>query len=162
MNKKGGIMCQSGVCGVIVFARVEGMCYSVDVKINFQEALDKLTTEHHEYHAAAYKLLYNVSAPVEGLAPEDRFEPDHISVATYYGALLNEARRCYGPLAYTLFCYWGLHTNADVAKAIRHLVDAGLLMMSPHEKPEDICELAPLRQTLENPYIPNRLKSKHD
>lgn len=133
------------------------------MKINFQEALDKLTAEHREYHAAAYKLLYAVSSPIAGLVSEERFEPEHITVGAFYSALLDEAHRSYGPMAYTLFCFWGLRTNADLATALHHLVDAGLLLMSPCETPDDLNDMPPLKALLEQPYTPtlSHLHEKH-
>ena len=124
------------------------------VKIDFQERLDKLTAEHRDYHAAVYKMLYTISRPEK--EKNARFEPEHISVGRFYEALLQEALQSYGPLAYAVFCYWGVRHTGDIACAIKRLAEAGLLLMSPSEKPEDFCELPSLQQALERPYIPHK------
>ena len=125
------------------------------VKIDIQEALQRLSAEHRDYNAAVYKLLHQVSRPPA--EQDDRFEPLHISIKAYYVALLQASQRSYGPMAYAVFCHWGIHDNKDLARALRHLVEAGLLLMSPGEAPEDFHDLPSLQQMLEITYTPKKM-----
>ena len=120
------------------------------MKINEQEAIKKVYLEHREYRLNAYRLLYSAACPDSRKHhPAARYEPEHISVPQYYKALISLAKKKYDFLAYHIFCYFGLETNADIAIAVQHLVKGGLLQLDPGENTEDICLMPPLEEQLE-------------
>lgn len=122
------------------------------MKIDFQEALEKITAEHRDYHPSAYKFLYTVTTPYA--ERENRAQASHITVEDFYKMIYSEALRNYGPMAYTVFSYWGMKTNQDIACVVQRMVNVGLLMMEKSESQEAFHQFPSIQEVLEQPFIP--------
>lgn len=126
------------------------------VKIDFYDALQGVLSRHKEYHPNAYQFLYLATNPASYAVRVNKKgrQPKHLTAAEYYAALCRLAQQEYGPLARTVFEYWGLKTTQDVANATYFLIEAGIFCKQEQESREDFLSLPPLAQELEAPYTP--------
>ena len=135
---------------------MHGLCYHAHVKIDFHDALQSLLSEHREYSSEAYRFLYQATNPASYAAHDmpDSNRGRHLSAAEFYAAICRLALQEYGPLARTVFDFWGLHTTQDIAKATYYLIAAGIFSKQSHETIEDFAPLPSLEEMLEKPFIP--------
>ena len=126
------------------------------MKIDFHDALQSILAEHPEYSPDAYRFLYLATNPTAG-AVHDTLEarpPRHLSAREYHAAVCNLALKEFGPMARSVFNFWGLKTTQDIANATYYLIDAGIFSKQRHETKEDFLPLPDLGKTLEKPILP--------
>lgn len=126
------------------------------MKIDFNDAVQTILDGHREYHRDVYQILYLATNPA-AYALHDSLSDQpvkHLSAKEYYNSLCKLALQEYGPLAYTVFCYWGLKTAQDVGKATYYLIDAGILNKQRHESVHDFDHLPSLEHMLTAPFEP--------
>ena len=122
------------------------------VKIDFQEALNKIEANCQAYVPAAYRFLYMAANPYIDTPEQD--EKNNVTLPKYYQSIVDNALEVYGPLAFTVFCHWGLKSNADISSAVQHLVDVGLLSLTGDEKLSDLTLYPSIEYFLEDPFLP--------
>lgn len=114
------------------------------------------------FRPSAYRLLYYAACPLEGLQPQRDFEPEHLGIEAYYHTLVKLARQYYGPLAPTIFHTWGVTSNADIVRALHHLVDEGLMIIDPKDRLEEIDELLPITDLLRARSMPKSVRKRNE
>lgn len=131
------------------------MCYDGGVKIDFHDAVQSILAEHREYHPDAYHYLHLAASPENREASSKR-HTSHYSAKEFYHAFCNLLLKEYGPMAYTVLTYWGIHTTMDVGKATFYLIEQRVLSKRPHERVEDFASLPTPEQVLLTPFEPRK------
>lgn len=130
------------------------------MKIDFHDAVQGILAEHREYKAEAYQFLYTVATPGAASHNEvDHPTAHHMTASEFYSAVCRYAMQEYGPMAHTVFDFWGLHTTRDVAAATYHLIAAGILTKQRHESIDDFDSLPTLELMLDAPFQPSSSRS---
>lgn len=124
------------------------------VKIDFHDALQRLLAEHREYHPDAYQFLYRAAVPGGVPATVPGTPAAHLSASEFYTTFCQSLLSEYGPMALTVFHYWGLTTAQDVGTAVYHLIEAGVVSKRKHESRSDFDHLPTPEQMLAAPFEP--------
>lgn len=95
--------------------------------IGFQEAVEKIQKEDSRYHAEAYAFLRDaLDATLKRRKKAKKEVPAHVSAAELLeGFRLHGLQEC-GPMAITVFDYWGLRSCEDVGNMVFNLVRIGV------------------------------------
>lgn len=125
------------------------------MKIDFHDALQSILAEHREYHPDAYQCLYQAAVPGGASATLPSAPAAHLSASELYTAFCQNLLREYGPMALTVFHYWGLRTAQDVGTAVFYLVGAGVVSKRRHESISDFDHLPTPEKMLAEPFEPD-------
>lgn len=115
------------------------------------DAVDRIRDSDPRFRREAYGfVLMALGLAVESLPPERREDPArrHLSGHELLQAVVELARREFGPLAPTVFAEWGLHTSSDVGELVFQLVEAQQLSARPEDRREDFAGGPPLKDLL--------------
>jgi len=95
--------------------------------IGFQEAVEKISREDTRYHVEAYAFLRDaLDATLKRRKKSKKDVPSHVSAAELLeGFRLHSLQEC-GPMAITVFEYWGVRSCEDVGNLVFNLVNAGV------------------------------------
>ena len=95
--------------------------------IGFQEAVEKIQQEDSRYHPEAYAFLRDaLDATLKRRKKSKKEVPAHVSaVELLEGFRLHGLQEC-GPMAITVFDYWGLRSCEDVGNMVFNLVRIGV------------------------------------
>jgi uncharacterized repeat protein (TIGR04138 family) len=78
--------------------------------------------------------------------------PRHISGPELAEGARSLALEQYGPLARTVLEFWGIHSTEDLGEIVFALVDAGILVAEPQDRPEDFRDVFAFEDAFERNY----------
>ena len=58
----------------------------------------------------------------------------------------------FGPLARTVLEYWGIHSTDDLGEIVFDLVDMGVLVKNPRDRPEDFADVFDFEEVFDHNY----------
>jgi uncharacterized repeat protein (TIGR04138 family) len=112
------------------------------------EILDRLRERNPRFHGKAY--LFLLSSLHYVMAELER--PRHISGAELAEGARSLALERFGPLARTVLEHWGIHSTDDLGEIVFALVEAGILVAEPHDRPQDFRGLFDFEEAFERGY----------
>lgn len=94
---------------------------------SFQEKIETLIERHPSYAAEAYFFLREVLEFAIKSRKKKRRDPSpHVSAEELLEAFRLYALKEFGPMACTVFDYWGLKSCEDIGHMVFHLVEVGI------------------------------------
>jgi uncharacterized repeat protein (TIGR04138 family) len=100
------------------------------------------------YHPRAFLFVLAALEYVQQRLPERR----HVSGEELSHACRELAIAEYGLLARDVLAHWGIHATSDFGEIVYALVDAGLLIRRPEDRPEDFREVYAFSAAFETEY----------
>ncbi|MBI4544722.1 MAG: hypothetical protein HY703_05990 [Gemmatimonadetes bacterium] len=112
------------------------------------QVLDRLRERHPRFHDTAYLFVLSSLHYVLERLPA----PRHISGRELAEGARDLALDRFGPMAASVFEYWGIESTADVGQIVFALVDCGILIKQEEDAPEDFAGLFDFREAFERKY----------
>jgi len=104
------------------------------------DAIDRVREQDARFRREAYLFLFaSLGHAVDRMpaARRDDMERRHLTGAEVLAAMVDLARREFGPLAATVFREWGVTEGRHVGEMVFQLVDAEQLAARPEDRLED-------------------------
>lgn len=103
---------------------------------SFAAGLKTILREDSRFHADAY--LFVMAALSRALAGLKT--PRHLTGAELLGGIRHEAVRQYGPMARTVFEYWGIKNSLDFGEIVFKMVQVGILTKTDSDRLDDFAD----------------------
>ncbi len=123
--------------------------------IGFQEAVEKIGAEDPRYHAEAYTFLRDaLDATLKRRKKSKKDVPSHVSAAELLeGFRLHALQEC-GPMAITVFEYWGVRSCEDIGNMVFNLVRIGVFGKTDEDTLESFREGYDFPEAFVQPFQP--------
>jgi uncharacterized repeat protein (TIGR04138 family) len=106
--------------------------------VNFDEVLERMTSQELRYHREAYIFLRDaLDFTQTRLLRGPRKEPRHVSGQELLGGMRDYALAQYGPMAKTVLNEWGIRSSEDVGELVFQMVEHGLLTKTDQDTHDD-------------------------
>lgn len=125
--------------------------------IGFQKAVEKIIEKDRRYHAEAYVFLREALDATLKRRKKAKKEPQaHVSAAELLeGFRLYGLREC-GPMAITVFDYWGVRSCEDVGSMVFNLVGAGVFGKTEDDTLEGFRAAYDFEEAFVKPFQPEK------
>jgi len=97
------------------------------------ELMARIAPRVGRFHPRAFLFVLAALEHIQQRLPERR----HVSGEELARACRDLAIEQYGLLARTVLAHWGIGSTRDLGEIVYALIDAGLLVRQPDDKPED-------------------------
>ncbi len=123
--------------------------------IGFQEAVEKIGAEDSRYHVEAYAFLRDaLDATLKRRKKSKKEIASHVSAAELLeGFRLHGLQEC-GPMAVTVFAYWGVRSCEDVGNMVFNLVRIGVFGKTDEDTLESFREGYDFHEAFVQPFLP--------
>lgn len=123
--------------------------------IGFQEAVEKILGADPRYHAEAYAFLRDaLDATLKRRKKSKKELSAHVSATELLdGFRLHALQEC-GPMAITVFDYWGLRSCEDIGNMVFNLVQAGVFGKTDEDTIESFREGYDFQEAFVIPFRP--------
>ncbi|KPJ53997.1 hypothetical protein AMJ39_02200 [candidate division TA06 bacterium DG_24] len=113
-----------------------------------RNTIERVALEKGRYAPAAYEFL------LQGLeyTLEQVGERRHVSGQELLDGVRRLALESYGPLAKTVFSYWGVTRTDDFGEIVFDLIDAGILSKRTEDRKEDFTDVFDFEREFEVNY----------
>src|SRR5712671_4141849 len=124
-------------------------------KIGFAEALDSIVAADHRYHRDAYVFLrdaldYTTKQQKKSKGPAVR----HVAGPELLEGVRLYALKEFGPLALTVFSYWGIERCEDIGHMVFNLIGAGIFGKTEEDSMDDFKAVYDFRDAFVKPFQP--------
>jgi uncharacterized repeat protein (TIGR04138 family) len=107
-------------------------------KINFNDALVLILKEDTRYPADAYFFVREaLDFTFKILKKPSKGPQKHVTAADLLNGIRQYALREYGPMAMTVFAYWGIHQCVDFGRIVFNLVNKNILRKTESDSIRD-------------------------
>ena len=113
------------------------------------ELLARISPRAGRFHPRAFFFVLAALERHQQRLPERR----HVSGGELAHACRELALEQYGLLARTVLDHWGIRTTADIGEIVYALIDAGLLIRQPDDRPEDFECVYHFDRAFEHEYV---------
>jgi uncharacterized repeat protein (TIGR04138 family) len=124
-------------------------------KIGFAEALDSIVASDARYQRDAYVFLRDAldyttkqQKKARGAAVRHVAGPELLDGVRLY------ALKEFGPMALTVFSYWGIHRCEDIGHMVFNLIGAGIFGKTEQDSIEDFKSVYNFQDAFVKPYLP--------
>ncbi|HEY5811833.1 MAG TPA: Minf_1886 family protein [Terrimicrobiaceae bacterium] len=105
--------------------------------VGFQEALERLLAHDSRYHPDAYIFLRDTLEATLKRRKKTRKElSPHVGAAELLDGFRLHGLQEFGPMAITVFDYWGVHASEDIGNMVFNLVQIGIFGKTDEDTPE--------------------------
>ena len=124
-------------------------------KIGFAEALDSIVSTDGRYHRDAYVFLRDAL----DYTTKQQKKSKGAAVRHVAGPELLEGVRLYalkefGPMALTVFSYWGIHRCEDIGHMVFNLIGAGIFGKTEQDSIDDFKAVYDFQDAFVKPFQP--------
>ena len=124
-------------------------------KIGFAEALDSIVATDQRYHRDAYVFLRDAL----DYTTKQQKKSKGATVRHVAGPELLEGVRLYalkefGPMALTVFSYWGVERCEDIGQMVFNLIGAGIFGKTEQDSLEDFKSVYTFHDAFVKPFLP--------
>jgi len=124
-------------------------------KIGFAEALDSIVATDQRYHRDAYVFLRDAL----DYTTKQQKKSKGATVRHVAGPELLEGVRLYalkefGPMALTVFSYWGVERCEDIGQMVFNLIGAGIFGKTEQDSLEDFKSVYTFHDAFVQPFLP--------
>ncbi len=124
-------------------------------KIGFAEALDSIVATDQRYHRDAYVFLRDAL----DYTTKQQKKSKGASIRHVAGPELLEGVRLYalkefGPMALTVFSYWGVERCEDIGHMVFNLIGAGIFGKTEQDSLEDFKSVYTFHDAFVKPFLP--------
>jgi uncharacterized repeat protein (TIGR04138 family) len=125
-------------------------------KIDFTEAVDRLTESDPRYHRDAYFFLREALDFTVKLRKRQLGDSGHVNGAQLCEGIRQLAIKQFGPMALTVLEYWGLRRTEDFGDMVWNLIDLGAFGKQDSDSREDFKNVYAFREVFVEPFLPPR------
>jgi uncharacterized repeat protein (TIGR04138 family) len=109
--------------------------------VGFQEALDRLFANDSRYQPEAYVFLRDALEATLKRRKKTRKEVSpHVGATELLDGFRLHGLQEFGPMAITVFDYWGVHSSEDIGNMVFNLVEVGIFGKTDEDTPESFRE----------------------
>jgi uncharacterized repeat protein (TIGR04138 family) len=109
--------------------------------IGFQEALERVLVADARYHADAYIFLRDaLEATLKRRKKARKDASGHVAATELLDGFRLHALQEFGPMAITVFDYWGVRSTEDIGNMVFNLVHVGIFGKTDEDTPESFRE----------------------
>ncbi|MEQ9825719.1 MAG: Minf_1886 family protein [Puniceicoccaceae bacterium] len=122
----------------------------------YSEVIEAILDHDSRYEKGAYYFVRGAldftlkSLKKEGMAGDSK----HVSGQQLLEGIREFALEQFGPLAYTVFQYWGLRESRDFGNIVFNLIEVGVLGKNDRDDIADFAEGFDFKQALLEPFEP--------
>jgi uncharacterized repeat protein (TIGR04138 family) len=124
-------------------------------KIGFTEALDSIVASDPRYQRDAYIFLRDAldyttkqQKKIKGAAVRHVAGPELLEGVRQY------ALKEFGPMALSVFSFWGIHRCEDIGHMVFNLIGAGIFGKTEEDSMEDFKEVYDFHEAFVKPFEP--------
>ncbi|HRT28574.1 MAG TPA: hypothetical protein P5527_02165 [Kiritimatiellia bacterium] len=122
---------------------------------SFQETVRDICKKDTRYHPDAYEFIVEaLDVTVKKLNRCQSGHPRHVTGQELLEGIKEFALDEFGPLAFTVFSEWGIHTTEDFGEIVFNLVDAGRLGKTESDSRDDFKRVYDFNDVFVKPYEP--------
>ena len=122
---------------------------------SFQDAVFGLCEKDTRYNPDAYFFLIEaLDATVKDIRKRLPDHERHVSGKELLDGIKEHALNEFGPMAFTVFSEWGVHTTADFGEIVFNLVDAGRLGKTDTDSRDDFKDVYDFKEAFLQPFEP--------
>jgi len=103
------------------------------MKPEFCDKIKEIAAKDHRYHADAYDFVMQALWFTQRKLKRE----GHISGKELLGGVREFVLEQYGPMAKTVFEYWGIHKTDDFGEIVFNMIEAGLMRKTDEDKLDD-------------------------
>ena len=123
--------------------------------MEFYEAVKKIMLKDDRYHFDSYEfvndaVIYTVKMFESKRAKE---ESRHVSGQELIMGVIEYAIKKFGPLAYEVFCEWGIKDGMSVGNIVFNMLEYGLLSKTERDSIEDFNIPVDFEENLNAPFM---------
>lgn len=123
--------------------------------IGFQEAVEKVRASDKRFEAEAYSFLRDaLDAAIKRRKKSRKDVVGHVNAGELLESFRLHALQEFGPMARTVFDYWGVRTCEDVGSMVFNLVNAGVFGKTEEDSLESFREGFDFVDAFEKPFRP--------
>jgi len=144
-------------CGLLIIIALVSLPTSslAMQKIGFAEALDSIVAADQRYHRDAYVFLRDAL----DYTTKQQKKSKGATVRHVAGPELLEGVRLYalkefGPMALTVFSYWGVERCEDIGQMVFNLIGAGIFGKTEQDSLEDFKSVYTFHDAFVKPFLP--------
>ena len=126
-------------------------------KIGFAEALDSILSNDARYARDAYVFLRDAldfttkqQKKMKGTTVRHVAGPELLDGVRQY------ALKEFGPMAVTVFGYWGVHGTEDIGHMVFNLIDAGIFGKTEEDSLQDFKNIYDFEEAFVKPFAPDK------
>jgi uncharacterized repeat protein (TIGR04138 family) len=124
-------------------------------KINFNDAVESVTSSDSRYAGDAYYFLQEVLTQAVNKQRKDTGGEDrHVSGEELLKIFRARAKKKFGPMAISVFEEWGIRSCEDVGEIVFNLIDVGAFGTSDQDRREDFSAGYDFRDAFVTPFLP--------
>jgi uncharacterized repeat protein (TIGR04138 family) len=128
--------------------------------LNFDEVLQRITSEDPRYHREAYMFLREaLDHTQKALNDLKRSEPHHVTGQELLAGLRTYALAQFGPMSKTVLNEWGIHRCEDFGEIVFNMVRQGLLSKTDNDSPDDFKGGFDFEDAFCKPFRPQRVEA---
>ncbi len=129
-------------------------------KLGFQETIDRITSEHPDFHEDAYHFLREtLEYTVRKLQKKRGDSSRHVNARQLLEGWRDYAIKQFGPMVPTVMEAWGISKCHDIGVMVFRLIDAGLFGRNHDDSLEDFDNVFDFHDAFVVPYLPQAKKS---
>ena len=126
-------------------------------KIGFAEALDSIVASDARYQREAYVFLRDAldfttkqQKKIKGAAVKHVAGPELLEGVRQY------AVKEFGPMALSVFSYWGIHQCEDIGRMVFNLIAAGIFGKTDEDSMDDFKAVYDFHEAFVKPFKPQK------
>lgn len=124
-------------------------------RVGFEEIVERLVVQDPRYAPGAYLFLREALDFTQRRAsPDDAEAERHVSGQQLLQGIRDYALEAYGPMAYDLFCEWGVRRGEDFGEIVFNLIDAQVLRKTEKDTREDFGGGYKFEEAFRDPFLP--------
>ena len=123
-------------------------------KLDFTEAVDRLTESDLRYHRDAYFFLREALDHTVKLRKRQLGEDQHVNGSQLCEGIRQLALKQFGPMVTMVFEYWGLRRTDDFGEMVWRLIELGVFGKTEKDSKADFKNVYAFRDVFVDPYLP--------
>ena len=142
-------------CGSCHYRLARSRHLTLMQKIGFTEALDSIVASDARYHREAYVFLRDAldfttkqQKKIKGAAVKHVAGPELLEGVRQY------AVKEFGPMAMSVFSFWGIQRCEDIGRMVFNLIAAGIFGKTDEDSMDDFKAVYDFREAFEKPFKP--------
>jgi len=125
--------------------------------IGFQEAVEKVRATDARFEAEAYAFLRDaLDAAIKRRKKARKDVGGHVNAGELLEGFRLHALQEFGPMARTVFNYWGVRSCEDIGSMVFNLVQAGVFGKTEEDSLDSFREGYDFADAFEKPFQPER------
>jgi uncharacterized repeat protein (TIGR04138 family) len=128
--------------------------------VEFYSKVEIITQQDTRYASDAYEFINDAVIYTVRKCEENKKEDElrHITGAELLEGVMEYALKQFGPMAYTLFCEWGVYDGMSVGNIVFNMIEHKILSRSENDSIKDFENVFDFKAALCSPFLPQNCK----